>query len=253
MPSKVVPPELGVQSFTCPYCAAVSHQTWYMVFAHSYEKKGQGPFMPRGVPVEAPPDVKSFFEKLCSRKIFYEYQQYGSSSTSHLCNLYVSRCYSCDQWSVWVADGLVYPATKSDITPNEDMPDDAKADFVEAASIVDQSPRGAAALLRLCVQKIMKYLGEKGEKLNDDIGSLVRKGMDPRIQQSLDIVRVSGNNAVHPGEIDMDDKATALRLFELVNIIVADRISTPARIKAMYDELPGGAIEGIEKRDKTKE
>ena len=63
----------------------------------------------------------------------------------------------------------------------------------------------------------MPLLGEKGKKIDDDIASLVRKGLEPDIQQALDVVRVTGNNAVHPGQIILeDDKATAVALFELV-------------------------------------
>jgi hypothetical protein len=38
------------------------------------------------------------------------------------------------------------------------------------------------------------------------------------VQQSLDIVRVIGNDAVHPGQIDLtDDIETATKLFVLIN------------------------------------
>jgi hypothetical protein len=36
------------------------------------------------------------------------------------------------------------------------MPADVRVDFLEAASIVDQSPRGAAALLRLAIHEFRK-------------------------------------------------------------------------------------------------
>ena len=70
------------------------------------------------------------------------------------------------------------------------------------------------------------------------------------IQQALDIVRVVGNNAVHPGELDEHDVATvATSLFELVNAIVEDRIARPKKLKAMFDALPQGARDAIGRRD----
>jgi hypothetical protein len=115
---------------------------------------------------------------------------------------------------------------------------------------VHRSPRGAAALLRLAIQKLMPHLGEDGGNLNGSIANLAKKGLDRRVQQALDVVRVTGNNAVHPGELDLrDDAATATQLFALVNIIVQSTISAKAQIEAMYATLPEGALKAIEKRD----
>lgn len=75
-------------------------------------------------------------------------------------------------------------------------------------------------------------------------------GLPPKIQQSLDIVRVIGNNQVHPGQMDVrDDEPTASRLFELVNVIVENQIASPKHIAALYDKLPEGARKAIEERD----
>ena len=117
-------------------------------------------------------------------------------------------------------DRLVYLQRGQATLPNSDLPDDIRRDYDEASSNLDLSPRGAAALLRLAIQKLCKYVGEPGENLNTDIGSLVQKGLDPKVQQALDFVRVIGNNAVHPGEIDLrDDRATAESLFRLLNLM----------------------------------
>jgi Domain of unknown function (DUF4145) len=99
----------------------------------------------------------------------------------------------------------------------------------------------------------MVHLEEKGENINADIGSLVKKGLDVRIQQALDVVRVVGNNAVHPGLIDMDDnKAVATNLFGLVNVIVETMITQRAHIQEMYATvIPEKNREQISKRDKT--
>jgi hypothetical protein len=95
-------------------------------------------------------------------------------------------------------------------------------------------------------------LGEKGDNINDDIGKLVEKGLSPQIQMSMDIVRVVGNNSVHPGELDVrDDQETALKLFALISLIVSEMITRPAEINAFFGGLPQGAREQIAKRDGT--
>jgi hypothetical protein len=130
------------------------------------------------------------------------------------------------------------------------MPADCLVDFEEARAIYSKSPRGSAALLRLCVQKLMPHLGEKGENLNGDIAALVAKGLHVGVQMALDACRVIGNNAVHPGEMALTDTPEiALELFKTVNFIVDDQIRRPAEIAALYGKLPPGAIEKIEKRD----
>jgi hypothetical protein len=75
-------------------------------------------------------------------------------------------------------------------------------------------------------------------------------GLPVQVQQSLDIVRVVGNNQVHPGTLDVRDDATmAETLFELVNIIVEDRIARPKQIAALYAKLPETSRKQIEARD----
>ena len=123
--------------------------------------------------------------------------------------------------------------------PNADLPDEIRGDYQEARSIVSRSPRGSAALLRLAIQKLCKELGEPGKNINDDIASLVRKGLPTRVQQALDIVRVIGNEAVHPGQIDVSDNpAIAASLFRLVNIIAEHMISEPKAIEECIARFP---------------
>jgi len=164
--------------------------------------------------------------------------------------MYLSFCLKCNKYSVWLYEQMLYPISSVAPLPTEDMPSDVKYDFNEARDIVNRSPRAACALLRLSIQKLMVSLGEKGENINTDIGSLVKKGLREKIQKSLDSVRVIGNNAVHPGEIDLkDDTQTATSLFELLNIIVDDRISQPKKVDKIFEGLPKKSKEAIEKRD----
>ena len=78
----------------------------------------------------------------------------------------------------------------------------------------------------------------------------MKEGPPVGIQQALDAVRVVGNNAVHPGEISLDDSPEiASTLFELINIIVDRMISQPKKLSELYAGLPAGAVEAIKKRD----
>ena len=105
-------------------------------------------------------------------------------------------------------------------------------------------------MLRLALQKPCIHLGAKGRNINDDIGALVQKGQDKKIQQSLDIVRVVGNNAVNPGQLDIrDDRATAETLFRLLNLIVDKMTSEGRQVEELYASLPENARKAIEDRD----
>jgi len=178
-------------------------------------------------------------------------EEFGAQTGHHVGNLHLSKCYNCKKIAVWVYDRIVFPVIKAGDLPNADLPPDILADFEEARGIVNESARGAAALLRLCIQKLCKHLGEKGKNIDDDIASLVRKGLSPRVKQSLDIVRVIGNEAVHPGTLDLkDDRDTALQLFGLVNAIAQQMISHPKAVEEMYAKLPEGKRKAIEQRDK---
>jgi hypothetical protein len=144
---------------------------------------------------------------------------------------------------------MVWPESTA-FSPNHDLNDDIKEDFQEAASIVSRSPRGAAALLRLALQKLCVQLGKPGININDDIAELVVDGLPVEIQQALDTIRIVGNHAVHPGEIDLKNAPeVANTLFTLINLIAEVRISHPKAIAATYAALPERARKAVEKRD----
>lgn len=83
------------------------------------------------------------------------------------------------------------------------------------------------------------------------IAELVADGLNVRVKQALDIVRVIGNESVHPGQIDVrDTPEMAERLFTLVNLICEKMISEPKHIEEMYAKLPPEKVAAIETRDK---
>ena len=172
----------------------------------------------------------------------------GSPLTPH--KVAVARCMHCRDASYWVDGKMVFPPSTAGDPPSIDMPQDCRQVFEEAQRVFSASPRAAAALLRLCIEMLMGHLGQSGKPLNDAIAALVEQGLPPRIQQALDICRVIGNNAVHPGEIlPSEDVETAAHLFGLVNMIIGDRITRPREIDDMFKKLPEGNKKSIERRD----
>lgn len=90
----------------------------------------------------------------------------------------------------------------------------------------------------------------EGDTINKNIADLVEKELPVRVQQSLDVVRVIGNESVHLGVMDLkDDFETGKILFNLVNSITTEIISNPKQLHELYGNLPEGKLKGIEQRD----
>ncbi|WP_134219645.1 DUF4145 domain-containing protein [Pelotomaculum sp. FP] len=171
-------------------------------------------------------------------------------SNYNIAYLMICFCSNCQKYSLWHYEKMIYPDNGGIMPPNPDLGEDIISDYNEASSIFNKSPRGAFALIRLCVQKLTKLLGEPGKNMNDDIASLVKKGLPLQIQQALDIIRVIGNADVYPGAIDLNDNPDMiLSLFELINIVADVMITQPKKIKELYDRLPQTKKEEIIKRD----
>lgn len=93
----------------------------------------------------------------------------GRYSWADVEDLSFSLCAKCGRYALWVEKKMVYPEASTAPLPSEDMPHDIREDFQEARNIVNLSPCGATALLRLAIQKLMTHLGEKGKDLDQDI------------------------------------------------------------------------------------
>ena len=165
--------------------------------------------------------------------------------------LTIHRCQCCGKKIIWIDDTYIYPDIVADV-PNLDMPESVKHLYEEAGLIYNKSPRAACALLRLAIDRLCNELGENDRDINKNIGALVKKGLPQSVQQALDVVRVVGNKAVHPGQIafDVDDKGTATMLMRLINIIVERMITEPNEINSLYQGLPESVKTAIENRDK---
>lgn len=261
-------PTLWKPAFTCPHCRAYAQQEWM-------DLRGTGRKTP---PVSAPPgqlqalldmsgeglseadkmkrlqaNIQLSLISMMKPRIAASVPSTGGGAT--ISGLLLSICLPCSGISIWVGNRIIFPMSAPDVPePNSDMPSGVRGDYEEASLVLGTSPRAAAALLRLAIQKLCQHvLGRKGD-VNEMIGVLVReRGLSPTIQKALDVVRVVGNEAVHPGVIDLkDDVATASAMFNLTNLITEAMITTPRHVEEMYAALPAGKREAIAKRDASK-
>ncbi len=263
MPEFSVPPAISETAFSCPHCGAYTTQHWHDLVATPIYENAQTPTFPDpgmkdviSKDKDISSEIREYFcrwaYQMDSGLVFFEKKNQRDRYADDLDarNLYASKCFNCKKIAVWVHRSLVFPPQRTGVAPNSDLPPEISRDFEEARSILGLSPRGAAALLRLCVQKLCAFLGEKGKNIDDDIASLVSKGLNPLVQQALDIVRVIGNEAVHPGTIDIrDDPDTAHELLVLVNLIADQMISHPKAVSEMYAKLPETKRNAIEQRN----
>ncbi|WP_297099705.1 DUF4145 domain-containing protein [uncultured Draconibacterium sp.] len=206
---KYIQPTVYAKSFTCPHCGTISKQNWW------YRR--------------------------------WDGNQVNHNPEEHI--LRIGTCDHCNKNTIWVKNTMFYPDNGNAPFPNPEMPEPVLRLYMEASAIHIKSPRGAAALLRLSIQVLTKELGEEGKNINKDIGNLVKKGLPEIVQQSLDIVRVTGNDAVHPGQIDTDSQETVGQLFDLVNIIIEYMIALPKKVSGIYTGLPKDKMKGINDRD----
>lgn len=148
------------------------------------------------------------------------------------------RCRACQGIEVWISeDVMVYPTETGAPQPDPSLTGDVLADYTEAAAVAPASARAAAALLRLAIQRLCNQLLERDDlTLDVAIGELVKLGLPRRVQQALDVVRVIGNEAVHPGTLDLrDDDAAVAALFDLVNLVGEYMITMPSQVEALYE------------------
>jgi len=169
-------------------------------------------------------------------------------------DLWVSICTECNKYTIWENDRMIFPLEYELPQPIEGMPDDVKEIYEEAANVFKHSPRAAAALVRVGVEKLIPQLPgftiNPKHSINDMIGSLVQQGIPEHIQQGLDSIRLYGNQGAHPGEIDLNDNSETVEyLFELLNIMVEELITRNQKISTFFSKLPEAKRQSIVRRD----
>lgn len=201
-------------------------------------------------------ELKAFNCPFCNayaKQIWFVVAEEFYGSYAPLNDLKTSQCSHCDERAIWHKKLLIVPECSLGELPHMDMPEEIEKDMNEARSIMQKSPRGATALLRLCLQKLCQHLlGDESTDINKDIGLLVERGLNKRIQQAMDAVRITGNEAVHPGELDLKDNVeVASYLCQLLNQVCEELITRPKQLDSFYDSMPANKLAGVKTRDKA--
>lgn len=214
-----VQPQISRSAFHCPLCGTYAHIKWFQFGRHHA--------------------MRPYTEAECSHC--------GESSLWRI----EKTTENAGGYLIPTQGTMLFPDTGIAPLPESDMPHDVKLDYEEAAKISAKSPRGAAALLRLGLQKLCKHLGKSGENINSDIRSLAADNvLPPMVIKVADTVRITGNNAVHPGEMSEEDfDHVASKLFDLLNFIVKKAITEPKELEALYEKVPEGPRASAEDQD----
>ena len=237
--------------FQCPHCGVLAQQNWFS----SYELSKIVFSIYTHIYLDYRTHIQDYHQEAIQSFLETAKERFPNDINSFVPkSLSIATCQSCGKYSLWVDQEMVYPRKVSIEPPNEDLNEEITAIYNEAARIFFDSPRGATALLRLALQMLLKQLGKEGKNINSDIKELFEDGLSPKIQKALDLLRVIGNNAVHPGQINLDDnKDVALKLFKILNIIANEMITKPKEIETLYEEvIPAETKKHIEARDGKK-
>jgi len=190
---KYVSPAIDQLTFNCPHCDALARQFWFSVHADPL-KADEKPLVASAETVktltfgndeEAQRDRKlKWVEQMASGRPFLEvHREFRSRDVQ---NVSISYCFNCNEMCLWVYDQLVWPRREGFPEPKLHAPPNVRRESEEASQILEASPRGAAALLRIAIEKVCKELGVSGESATDDIAFFVREdvGADYREQRS---------------------------------------------------------------------
>ena len=222
---KFIPPTYNENAFNCPHCEAYAHQKW--IDNHSLLQWQYG-FLRLNLNLfEREPDFHNIIKR----------NQEGIMITQLSSRISWAICMRCSKASIWLNKKMLFPDSIEVSMPNEDLDDEIKEVYMEAASVLQKSPCSAAALLRLALEKLCRQLDCKGKDLYENIGHLAEKGLPQDVEDAMDSIRNVGNKAIHSGKIDLrDDDKTAKVLFDLINFISEEMLTKPKGRKKFLEK-----------------
>lgn len=140
---------------------------------------------------------------------------------------------------------LVYPPFPSVEEPPDEVPGRFAGDFVEAARIVNISPKASAAMSRRVLQDVIRSeFGIKQRSLAQEIDEFIRLTDVPEhLANAVDAVRNIGNFAAHPSKDENTGKVVDVEpgeaewLIDVLEALFDFAFVQPRRLERKRDEL----------------
>jgi hypothetical protein len=235
---EVTLPSFMAPRFNCPHCGALSHQDWAEL----------------GWPRDEDDTLLHVMGRL----------------TKIRDRIYGSLCLSSERLAVWhrievppLFQGsrtprpmagtfhMIWPNSDGSVEPlPEEAPDIVRELWDEARQVAGLSPRSAAALLRLALQLLLDELRPGHKTIDAAIAAAYANNTPDGIVKAMDYVRVTGNQAVHDGQVQMNEDPDMLpSLFALLRYILDDKVVKEAKANRLHATLPADKLAGIEQRN----
>ena len=221
--------DFAKKTYTCPFCGckqAYSHDCCEYAYAGyhtSYSKRGDD---------EKEHDIEIYHLKC------------NNTTCSKITVVAKSKTITNKQWDI-------FPENVCRHYPNY-IPQQIRDDYEEACSIINNSPKAAATLLRRCLQgMIHDFWSIHGKNLNAEI-TMLKEKVQPSQWNAIDGLRKIGNIGAHMEHdvnlvIDIDHDE-AIKLQKLIELLLEKWYVSRHEEELLYSEICGISKEKEEMR-----
>ena len=208
----------------CPHCRVAFHENWTLVASGAICFDGTNA---TGIEYDICPECNEPIIKVVRGPV--EDEDFSIDENDELILNY---------------EKIIYPYS-TEIGLSDDIPEKYKEDFVEALSLVNQSPKASAALSRRLLQKLLTEIAQiKGATLSIQINEFCSRSDVPSIiSESVDAIRLVGNFAAHPikdkntGEIVQVEPGEAEWALDVLRGLFDHFFIQPARLQRRKNDL----------------
>ncbi|MEG7845560.1 hypothetical protein [Bacillus mobilis] len=212
------------REFICPQCNDVAKQSWFTIKRELIEDPRVYPIFQenssgdRGADIIADRDGASKF-------INWSFD--------------ISTCGLCTDYVIWVNKTPLRRNSSIIPLPHESMPDHIQQIYNEAENVFFTSHKAANMLLRIALKKLLQYIEENGlTNCNSDKQSMKLNASISHVLKSLKIFGDEGHLSpcLNDEEVVRTEEVTLI-MFDLVNLIVGDKLHTGKKAKEIKQKL----------------